>query len=119
MQTETVAQAGGVLVVVGGMALVVLAIFQYLLTQIKNSDKTRDEMFDELAEEKLEAVRLKGQIILYEAKYTQMKNYAQRYYKAYKQYENLYNKTLEKTVTTTETKVTETKTPLDKTDNKV
>ncbi len=87
--TDAVTQAAGVLVVVGGMALVFLGLMQFLATFMKNSDKVRSELFDKLEDEKLENVRLTGQLFLYEAKYKEMQGYARKYYKLYRKHEDL------------------------------
>lgn len=71
-----------------------LGIFQYLLSQIKNAEAQRNSSFDKLEAEKLENVRLQGQLFVYEAKYNEMKSHAQKYYKLYKRYEGLYETTL-------------------------
>lgn len=93
---DNLTQAGGVLVVVGGMALVVLGVFQYLLSQTKKNDEARTKTFGELEAEKLENVRLQGQLFVYEGKYAQMKQHAQKYYRLYRRYETLYKREIEK-----------------------
>ncbi len=78
------------------MGLVVLGIFQYLLSQTKKNDSQRSANLDLLEKETIDNARLKGELILSQSKYTDMKQYAQKYYRLYKKYEGLYEATLDK-----------------------
>ncbi len=78
--------------VIGGMSLVILGLIQYIANYTKNGDKHRSATFDLLEAEKLENVRLQGQLFMYDQKVKEMQVYARKYYRLYRRYEGMYHK---------------------------
>lgn len=89
----------GLLALIAGMTLVILGLIQYIAQLTKNGDKKRAETFDLLEAEKLENVRLQGQLFVYDQKVREMQGYARKYYRLYRKYESMYHREVKKNET--------------------
>lgn len=90
---EDILKNGSLLAAVSALAFVIVGLLQWVVSAAKKNDTRRLELLDEIEEARLEAARLKGQLIIYSDKLSD-KNEQLRDYKArYRHYKELYEAT--------------------------
>lgn len=90
---EEILKNASLLAAVIALAFVIVGLLQWAVSLTKNADTRRQELFKQIEEAKLENARLKGQLIMYSDKLTDLNERLKDYKARYAHFKELYEAT--------------------------